>query len=141
MANTYADTYSAWMKDPEAFWAEAAKGIDWDKPWDKVFDADAGVYGRWFAGAKCNTAYNCLDRHVKAGNGDALALIYDSPMTGKVEKYTYAQLTDEVATLAGVLADKGVGKGDRVIVYMPMIPQAAIAMLACARIGAVHSVV
>ncbi|MCC0048273.1 MAG: propionyl-CoA synthetase [Rhodobiaceae bacterium] len=141
MADTYASVYGAWKNDPEAFWAEAAKGIDWDKPWDKVFDAQAGVYGRWFAGAECNTAYNCLDRHVKAGRGEQAALIYDSPMTGKVETFTYAELTNKVATLAGVLADKGISKGDRVIVYMPMIPEAAIAMLACARIGAIHSVV
>ena len=103
MADTYASVYGAWKNDPEAFWAEAAKGIDWDKPWDKVFDAQAGVYGRWFAGAECNTAYNCLDRHVKAGRGEQAALIYDSPMTGKVETFTYAELTNKVATLAGVL--------------------------------------
>ena len=141
MAGAYASTYAAWKSDPEDFWAKAAQGIDWDKPWDKVFDPDDGVYGRWFSGAMCNTAYNCLDRHVKAGRGEQAALIYDSPMTGKVEKLSYAELTDKVAVLAGVLADKGVAKGDRVIVYMPMIPEAAIAMLACARIGAIHSVV
>ncbi len=137
----YAQVYADWQKDPEGFWAEAAKDISWYKLWDKVIDPYAGHYGRWFAGAECNTAYNCLDRHVEAGRGDQKALIYDSPVTGSQKTFTYSELTDEVATLAAVLIDLGVGKGDRVLIYMPMIPEAVIAMLACARIGAVHSVV
>ncbi|HRY07622.1 MAG TPA: propionyl-CoA synthetase [Hyphomicrobiaceae bacterium] len=141
MMSRYAQVYADWQKDPEGFWAEAAKDISWYKLWDKVIDPYAGHYGYWFAGAQCNTAYNCLDRHVEAGRGDQNALIYDSPVTGSQKTYTYTQLTDEVATLSAVLLDLGVGKGDRVIVYMPMIAEAVIAMLACARIGAVHSVV
>ncbi len=137
----YRDVYAAWKADPEAFWGEAAREIDWIKTWDRVFDPASGEYGRWFVGAECNTAYNCLDRHVLAGRGQQQALIYDSPVTNTVRSYTYEELTDAVATLGGVLQDKGVGKGDRVIIYMPMIAEAVIAMLACARIGAVHSVV
>ncbi len=137
----YAQVYKSWQDDPEGFWGEAAKQIDWYKPWDKVFDEQAGVYGRWFTGAKCNTAYNCLDRHVAGGRAGQLALIYDSPVTGQVKTFTYEELLDEVALFAAVLQNHGVGTGDRVILYMPMIPEAAIAMLACARIGAVHSVV
>ena len=137
----YAEVYERWKKDPQAFWAEAARDVTWYKPWDAVFDPYSGQYGRWFAGAECNTAYNCLDRHVESGRGQQKALIYDSPVTGAKRSYTYAELTDEVATLAGVLLDLGVKKGDRVIVYMPMIPEAVMAMLACARIGAIHSVV
>lgn len=141
MTSVYQETYRSWKQDPEAFWAKAAGEIDWIKPWDKVFDADAGVYGRWFAGATCNTCYNCVDRHVEAGRGDQAALIYDSPITGAKATFTYSQLLDDVATLAGVMTKLGVTKGDRVIIYMPMIPQAVMAMLACARIGAIHSVV
>ncbi len=137
----YHEVYAAWKRDPEAFWAEAAREIDWINLWDKVFDPYAGEYGRWFAGAECNTAYNCLDRHVLRGRGQQKALIYDSPVTKTTKSYTYQDLTHEVATLGGVLQDLGIKKGDRVIVYMPMIPEAAIAMLACARIGAIHSVV
>ncbi len=141
MTSRYHEVYESWKRDAESFWAQAAADIDWSRPWDKVFDADAGVYGRWFAGAECNTAHNCLDRHVAAGRGDQAALIYDSPVTGAKQTYTYSELTDAVATLAAVLRKHGVEKGDRVIVYMPMIPEAAIGMLACARIGAIHSVV
>ena len=137
----YHEIYQSWQKDPEAFWATAAADISWYKLWDKVFDPYAGQYGRWFAGAECNTAYNCLDRHVEAGRGDQLALIYDSAMVGGTRRYTYSELTTEVALVAGVLKDLGIEKGDRVIIYMPMIPEAVFAMLACARIGAVHSVV
>ena len=137
----YHEVYAAWKADPEAFWAEAAREIDWINLWDKVFDPYAGEYGRWFAGAECNTAYNCLDRHVLRGRGQQKALIYDSPVTKTTKSYTYAELTHEVATLGGVLQDLGIKKGDRVILYMPMVPEAAIAMLACARIGAIHSVV
>ena len=141
MASRYHEAYAGWKTDPEAFWGEEAKAIDWVKPADKVFDAEAGVYGRWFAGAECNTAYNCLDRHVAAGNGDVTALVYDSPVADTKKSYTFAELTDDVAMLGAVLAENGIAKGDRVIVYMPMIAEAVVAMLACARIGAVHSVV
>ena len=137
----YHEVYAGWKRDPEAFWAEAAGDISWYKLWDRVFDPYMGEYGRWFAGAECNTAYNCLDRHVEDGRGQQKALIYDSPVTNTKKSFTYSELTDEVATFAGVLKDLGVGKGDRVIVYMPMVPEALIGMLACARIGAVHSVV
>ncbi len=137
----YAEVYSQWQKNPEDFWAEAAKGISWYKLWDKVLDPYMGQYGRWFVGAECNTAYNCLDRHVEAGRGKQNALIYDSPVTKTQRTYTYEELTSEVAALAGVLLDLGVKAGDRVIIYMPMIPEAVMGMLACARIGAVHSVV
>ncbi len=136
----YHDIYRQWQDDPEGFWAEAAKDVDWDKPADKIFDPEMGVYGRWFVGAQCNTCYNCLDRHVPT-RGDQPALIYDSPLAGAQRIYSYRELRDEVALFAGVLRDMGVEKGDRVIIYMPMIPEAAIAMLACARLGAIHSVV
>ncbi len=137
----YADVYNDWKSDPSAFWMEAAKEIDWVSAPTTAFDGDAGVYGRWFPDGVCNTAYNCLDRHVEAGRGEETALIYDSPITGRKKSYSFAELTDEVAAFAGILKAKGVEKGDRVIVYMPMVPEAAIAMLACARIGAIHSVV
>jgi len=141
MSSRYHEVYESWQKDPEGFWAKAAEDIVWTKPWDTVFDASAGVYGRWFAGAECNTAYNCLDRHVFGGRASQPALIYDSPVTDTRKTFTFAELTDAVATLAAVMRRHGVTKGDRVIVYMPMIPEAAIAMLACARLGAIHSVV
>jgi propionyl-CoA synthetase len=137
----YAETYQRWQKDPTGFWAEAARAIDWDRPATAVFDPRAGVYGRWFAGAMCNTCHNALDRHVAAGRADQAAVIYDSPVTGTKRKITYRALLEEVSTFAAVLADLGVRKGDRVIIYMPMIPEALVAMLACARLGAVHSVV
>lgn len=142
MSNSrYHEVYEAWKRDPEGFWADAAKEIDWFKPWDAVIDQDGGQYGHWFSGADCNTAYNCLDRHVEQGRGAQAALIYDSPVTDQKKTYSYVDLTNEVATLAAVLHELGVVKGDRVIIYMPMIPEAVMAMLACARIGAVHSVV
>ncbi|MGE3628154.1 MAG: AMP-binding protein, partial [Hyphomicrobiales bacterium] len=140
MPSRYHEVYDAWKKDPEGFWAEAAKAIDWIRPAAKVFDPDMAVYGQWFAGAECNTCHNCLDRHVKT-RGDQAALIYDSPITGKMKTYSYRQLTDEVSAFGAVLRELGIAKGDRVIIYMPMIPETAIAMLACARIGAIHSVV
>ena len=139
--SSYAQVYGQWKTNPEAFWAEVAKEIDWIKPPTKIFDKDAGVYGRWFPDATCNTCYNALDRHVKNGRASQRAVVYDSPVTGQQRIYTYAEALDEVATLAAVLKNLGVGKGDRVIVYMPMIPEAVFAMLACARIGAIHSVV
>ncbi|MEO5325458.1 propionyl-CoA synthetase [Mesorhizobium sp. CC13] len=141
MSSRYHEVYDGWVRDPEGFWAEAAHDIDWFKPWDRVFDADGGVYGRWFAGAECNTCHNALDRHVAAGRAGQVALIHDSPITGTQKKFTYAELLAEVNALAAVLRDQGVQKGDRVIIYMPMVAEAAFAMLACARLGAVHSVV
>ena len=141
MASRYHDIYANWKSDPEAFWAGAAQDIDWFTPAGKVFDPNEGVYGRWFTGATCNTCYNCLDRHVAGGRADQAALIYDSAITGTVESYTYAEVLAQVQAIASVLAGMGVEKGDRVIIYMPMIPQSIFAMLACARLGAVHSVV
>jgi propionyl-CoA synthetase len=139
--STYHEVHARSLRDPEGFWGEAAREIDWIKPAEKIFDSTQGLYGRWFAGAVVNTCYNALDRHVEGGRGDQLALIHDSPLTGRVTKFTYAELLTEVKTLAGVMTDFGVTKGDRVIIYMPMVPEAVVAMLACARIGAVHSVV
>ena len=137
----YHQIYNGWRQDPETFWREAAKDIDWFEPAEKIFDPDAGVYGRWFAGASCNACYNALDRHVATGRKDQAALIYDSPVTDTRRVLSYGELRDEVATLAAVLCDAGISKGDTVIIYMPMIPEAVMAMLACARIGAIHSVV
>ncbi|MGA2927399.1 MAG: AMP-binding protein, partial [Solirubrobacteraceae bacterium] len=129
------------LEHPEEFWAQAAGEIDWDQPWERVLDDSRAPFYRWFAGGKLNTCYNALDRHVDRGRADQLALIYDSPVTGKAATYTYRELRDEVALFAGALAAQGVQRGDRVVIYMPMVPEAAIAMLACARIGAIHSVV
>ena len=140
-ASRYHEVYARWLRDPQGFWGEAAADIDWIEPAKFVFDAKAGVYGRWFPGAYCNTCYNALDRHVLRGRGSQPALIYDSPVTNTKRTFTYAELLAEVKTLAAVLKDFGVGKGDRVILYMPMTPEALFAMLACARIGAIHSVV
>ncbi|MBM3540770.1 MAG: propionyl-CoA synthetase [Alphaproteobacteria bacterium] len=142
MTSRYLEIYARSLKDPEGFWAEAASALEWTKRWDKVLDAARAPYFyRWYAGAETNTCHNALDRHVAAGRGGQAALIYDSPMTGTIKSFTYAELRDLVARFAGALATLGVGKGDRVIIYMPMVPEAAIAMLACARLGAVHSVV
>ncbi|HAM48571.1 MAG TPA: propionyl-CoA synthetase [Alphaproteobacteria bacterium] len=138
---TYRETYANWQADPEGFWAEAAEALHWDRKWDKVLDDSAAPIYRWFSGAQTNTAYNCLDRQVAAGRGDQAALIYDSPVTGTVRSISYRTLRDDVARFAGALRAQGVAKGDRVIIYMPMVPETAVAMLACARIGAVHSVV
>src|SRR5258705_8846232 len=129
------------MADPEVFWGEAAREIAWIEPAKQIFDPSMGIYGRWSAGAKVNTCYNALDRHVAGGRADQVALIHDSPLSGSVTKFTYAQLLHEVKALAAIMQDFGVAKGDRVILYMPMVPEAVVAMLACARIGAVHSVV
>lgn len=137
----YRETYARWRADQEAYWLEIARGIDWIKPPQKAFDPDAGVYGRWFPDATCNTCFNALDRHVRDGRGEQTALIYDSPVTGTKARFSYAALLEEVSTLGAVLQDLGVAKGDRVLIYMPMVPEAVFAMLACARIGAVHSVV
>src|SRR5215218_8890962 len=137
----YHEVYARSMRDPEGFWGEAAQAIDWYQPAKKIFDKDAGIYGRWFTGASCNTCYNAIDRHVERGRGSQPAIIYDSPVTETKRVITYAELLDEVKTLAAVLADFGVTKGDRVILYMPMVPEALFAMYACARIGAIHGVV
>jgi propionyl-CoA synthetase len=141
MAGTYLETYRRAQDDPEGFWGDAAQAIDWIAKPRAVFDPKAGVYGRWFPDATCNMCWNAVDRHVEAGRGGQIALIHDSPVTGTQRKISYAELRDEVSVLAAVLRDRGVGKGDRVIIYMPMIPQALFAMLACARLGAIHSVV
>jgi propionyl-CoA synthetase len=141
MASRYHEVYESWKKDPLSFWAEAAKEIDWIKQPKTVFDPQAGVYGRWFPDGTLNTCYNALDRHVINGRADQAALIYDSPVAGLQRTYTYAQLLAEVNAVAAVLKDFGVVKGDRVLVYMPMIAEAVIGVLACARIGAIHSVV
>ncbi|WP_028938237.1 propionyl-CoA synthetase [Pseudonocardia spinosispora] len=137
----YRDTFRTSIDDPEAFWGAAASDIDWYEQPTQVLDSSNPPFYRWFTGGVLNTCHNALDRHVDAGRGDQAALIYDSPVTDTRRSYTYSQLRDEVATFAGVLTGLGVEKGDRVVVYMPMVPEAAVAMLACARIGAVHSVV
>ena len=137
----YADIYAASQSDPEAFWAEAASAVDWTRAPEQVLDDSAAPFYRWFADAEGNTCYNAIDRHVDAGRGAQPAIIHDSPVTGGKTVITYSELLDSVSRLAGVLANRGVGKGDRVVIYMPMIPEALVAMLACARIGAVHSVV
>jgi propionyl-CoA synthetase len=137
----YHDLHRASIETPEEFWAQAAEGIDWVKRWDRVIDNPEPLIYRWFAGGQLNTCYNAVDRHVERGRGDQTAIIYDSAVTSSQRKISYAELRDEVAQFAGALAANGIGKGDRVIVYMPMIPQAIVAVLACARLGAVHSVV
>src|SRR5256886_1390373 len=135
------ETYRRSLEEPEAFWAEAAAAIDWDEPWQRVVDDSRAPFYRWFAGGRMNTCYNALDRHVERGRADQPALIHDSPVTDTVATLTYRELRDAVALFAGALAAQGVTRGDRVIVYMPMVPEAVIAMLACARLGAIHSVV
>ena len=141
MNSRYDQVYARSMSDPEGFWAEAAEDIYWDKRWDRVLDDTRKPFYRWFAGGVTNTCHNALDRHVEGGRGDQPALIYDSPVTSTVKSFSYRELRDRVAAFAGVLVAHGVAKGDRVLIYMPMIPEAAIAMLGCARIGAIHSVV
>ncbi|WP_027575413.1 propionyl-CoA synthetase [Bradyrhizobium sp. WSM1743] len=137
----YHEVHARSLADPEGFWAEAGKEIDWIEPPTKIFDPSQGTYGRWFVGGVVNTCYNALDRHVERGRADQVALIHDSPLTNSVTKLTYAELLNEVQALAAIMQDFGVAKGDRVILYMPMVPEAVVAMLACARLGAVHSVV
>ncbi|HEV8016645.1 MAG TPA: propionyl-CoA synthetase [Stellaceae bacterium] len=129
------------LADPEGFWAEAAAAIDWERRWDMVLDKSRPPFYRWFAGGRLNTCWNALDRHVERGRSEQLALIYDSPLAGQIKRFTYRQLRDETAKLAGALTALGVARGDRVIIYMPLVPEAVMAMLACARIGAIHSVV
>jgi propionyl-CoA synthetase len=137
----YHEVYARAQRDPAGFWAEAARDIEWFEPAKTVFDPVAGVYGRWFVGGVCNTCFNAVDRHVARGRANQTAVIYDSPVTNTKRTISYAELLAEVKTLAAILVDLGVRKGDRVIIYMPMVPEAMFAMLACARIGAVHSVV
>jgi len=133
--------YARWQSAPEPFWAEAAEAVHWYRRWNQVLDASRAPICRWFPGGVVNTCYNALDRHVAAGRADQLALIYDSPVTQTVACFSYRDLLDRVSRFAGVLLGQGVKRGDRVIIYMPMVPEAAVAMLACARIGAIHSVV
>ncbi len=137
----YADIYRKSIEDPENFWSEHAEAIDWIKRWDKVLDDSRKPFYRWFVGGELNTCYNAVDRHVANGLGDQAAIIYDSPVTDLVKKITYHELLDQVSRFAGALRDLGVEKGDTVVIYMPMVPEALVAMLACARIGAIHSVV
>ncbi|MGH7000509.1 MAG: propionyl-CoA synthetase, partial [Stellaceae bacterium] len=141
MTSRYAAAHRRSLVDREGFWAEAAQAIDWEKRWDTVLDASRPPFYRWFRGGRLNTCFNALDRHVDAGRAQQTALIYDSPVTGTVRTYSYRELRDQVALLAGALRMHGVKKGDRVLIYMPMVPEAAMAMLACARLGAIHSVV
>jgi propionyl-CoA synthetase len=141
MRGSYQEIYARSLRDPEGFWAEAAEALTWDRRWDRVLDDARPPFYRWFAGGRLNTCYNAVDRHVEAGRGDQLAVIHDSPATDSIRALTFAQLQDEVARFAGVLQRHGVGYGDRVIIYMPMVPEALVAMLGCARIGAIHSVV
>ncbi len=141
MSDRYEQALRRARSDPEGFWAEAAEAITWNRRWDRVLDDTNPPFHRWFTGAEVNTCYNAVDRHVEAGRGDQPALIHDSPVTGTKRTLSYADLRDRTARLAGVLRGLGVEAGDRVLIYMPMIPEAAVAMLACARIGAVHSVV
>jgi propionyl-CoA synthetase len=136
-----AETYRRSLDHPEEFWAEAAAAIDWEQRWDRVLDDSKPPFYRWFSGGRLNVCWNALDRHVAVGKGERIALIYDSPVTDTVASFTYHQLRDRVARFAGALRGLGVQKGDRVLIYMPMVPEAAIAMLACARLGAIHSVV
>ncbi len=137
----YREIYERSLRDPDGFWGEAAEAIDWVRRWDRVLNADNAPFYKWFDGGQLNTCYNAVDRHVERGRGDQAAIIHDSPVTGSLRILSYAELADEVRRFAGVLKQCGVGKGDRVIIYMPMVPEALIAMLGCARIGAIHSVV
>jgi propionyl-CoA synthetase len=141
MTDSFDDVYDRSMADPEAFWADAASGIDWIEPWTEILDRSNPPHFRWFTGGVLNTCYNCVDRHVEAGRGDQAAIIYDSALTDAGRTLSYSDLLDQVSRFAGALAAQGVGKGDRVILYMPMVPEAVVAALACARIGAVHSIV
>src|SRR5260370_4651386 len=128
------------MANPSGFGGEAAEAIDWERRWDRVLDDSKPPFYRWFAGGRLNTCWNALDRHVAAGRAEQIALIYDSPVAATKQSWTYRALRDEVARLAVALKSMGVGKGDRVLIYMPMVPEAAMAMLACARLGRGHSV-
>ncbi|CAM5464708.1 Propionyl-CoA synthetase OS=Streptomyces gougerotii OX=53448 GN=GCM10010227_10400 PE=4 SV=1 [Streptomyces diastaticus subsp. diastaticus] len=139
--STYREAYELSLTDPERFWGEAAREVSWTREPRRVLDAAAAPLYRWFPDGELNTCANALDRHVALGRGEQPALIHDSPVTGSRRTLTYSRLLDETARFAGVLRELGVEKGDRVVIYMPMVPEAVVAMLACARIGAVHSVV
>ena len=141
MRDTYDTVYNRWLNNPLNFWADAAEAVHWHKKWDRMLDDSRPPFYRWFTGGLLNSCYNALDRQVESGRATQPALIYDSPVTGVVQTLTYRELLDQVARFAGVLAGQGVQKGDRVIIYMPMVPEAIVAMLACARIGAIHSMV
>jgi len=141
MASAFEKLYTQSLEDPEGFWAEIAEDVHWYKKWDKVFDNSRQPFYQWFKGGVVNTCYNALDLHVANGRADQPALLYDSPVTDTIKSFTYRELLEQVARFAGVLANQNVQKGDRVIIYMPMVPEAVISMLACARIGAVHSLV
>src|SRR5262245_52673479 len=141
MKGAYDQVYTRSMADPEGFWAAAAEDVYWDRPWDRVFDDSRPPFYRWFVGGQLNTCYNCLDLHCNRGRGKQRALIYDSPVTSTVRAFTFAELRGMVARIAGALRRQGIDKGDRVLIYMPMVPEAVMTMLACARLGAVHSVV
>jgi len=141
VSERYEAAYARSIEDPEGLWGDAAADVFWHRKWDRVLDTSRENFARWFVGGQTNTCYNALDRHVDGGRGEQAALIYDSPLAGVTRTYTYRELRDETARFAGALAALGVAKGDRVIIYMPMVPEAVIAMLACARIGAIHSVV
>ena len=138
---SYDKNYSSWKNDPISFWEEKAKNIDWFKPWKKTLEEKGSSSWSWFTGGSLNTCYNCIDRHIKRGKGDKVAIIFDSPITNYKNKITYNELYIKVSSLAASLENQGVTKGDRVILYMPMIPEVIVSMLACARIGAIHSVV
>ena len=138
---SYDKNYSSWKNDPTSFWEEKAKNIDWFKPWKKILEEKESSSWSWFTGGSLNTCYNCIDRHIKRGKGDKVAIIFDSPITNYKNKITYNELYLKVSSLAASLENQGVTKGDRVILYMPMIPEVIISMLACARIGVIHSVV
>lgn len=138
---TFETVYRRSLADPAGFWEEAARDIEWIKPAEQVLDASGAPFYRWFAGGVLNTCHNAVDRHADGGRGDQIALVYDSPVSSTIQRFTYRELRAEVARFAGALAARGVGKGDRVVISMPMVPQAVIAMLACARLGAIHSVV
>ncbi len=141
MQSRYFETYESWKQDPEAFWLKEARSLDWFVEPKQAFDPDMGVYGRWFPDGEMNTCHNCLDRHINAGRGEETVVIYDSPITGDKKTYSYVEALEKVKAIAAVMLSVGVGKGDRVIIYMPMVPEAVFSMLACASIGAVHSVV
>ena len=137
----YSEIYNSWQKDPEAFWMQAATAIDWYKAPNKALDDSNAPLYEWYTDGMVNTCYNAVDRHVEAGNGEQTAIIYDGPIAGVKTTTTYAELKTQTASLAGAMLAKGISKGDRVVIYMPMVPEALVAMLACARIGAIHSVV
>ena len=137
----YQQMFAAALRNPQGFWAAAAAAVVWQKPWEAVLDSTDAPFYRWFVGGELNTCDNAVDRHVRAGFGEQAAIIYDSPMTGTVQTFSYAELQQKVTQVAGALRRSGVEYGDRVIIYMPMVPEAVFGMLACARLGAVHSVV